>query len=109
MLSFCRGSILTKYDRIYGSFESGEMQEIVQSTAYAPLRQRLSEADLKRAYRRLLKQPEVKIPVDSYVLYSTLPDSKYGFLLHFYYTLSSLLLKMDKRVEMFAASIGLHH
>ena len=85
------------------------MQEIVGSSAYAPLRQRLSEADLKREYRRLLKRPEVEIPVDCYVLYSTLPDSKYGFLLHFYYTLSSLMLKMDKRVEMFAASIGLHH
>ena len=100
---------MTKYDRIYGSFESGEMQEIVGSSAYAPLRQRLSEADLKREYRRLLKRPEMKIPVDCYVLFSTLPDSKYEFLLHFYYTLSSLLLTMDKRVEMFAASIGLHH
>lgn len=95
MLSFCRGSILTKYDRIYGSFESGEMQEIVGSSAYAPLRQRFSEADLKRAYKRLMRRPEMKIPADCYVLYSTLPDSKYEFLLHFYYTLSSLLLKMD--------------
>ena len=80
MLSFCRGRIVTKYDRIYGSFESGEMQEIVGSSAYAPLRQRLSEADLKREYRRLLKRPEMKIPVDCYVLFSTLPDSKYEFL-----------------------------
>ena len=73
---------MTKYDRIYGSFESGEMQEIVGSSAYAPLRQRLSEADLKREYRRVLKRPELKIPVDFYVLYSTLPDSKYE--LYFY-------------------------
>ena len=76
MLSFCRGGIATVYNRAKESFESKEMPDILESAVVSPVKRALPMDVHRRAHRILEKYPDVHVPVDCYVFFTTLPDSK---------------------------------
>ena len=75
MLSFCRGGIPAKYNRVPNAFESISLPDIIDSSTFSPAHQPVPD-DLKKKVHSRHKFPDVDIPVDCYVLYTTLPDSK---------------------------------
>lgn len=76
ILSFCRGEILPKFDRMAEAYESKQLPDVLGSSLISPIKQTLPKDKIRKIYRRLLKHPEAEIPPECYVLYTTLPDSK---------------------------------
>ena len=76
MLSFCRGGIPTVYNRAKESFESKSLPDILESSVISPVKRLLPAYVHRRAHMRLEKYPDIHVPVDCYVFFTTLPDSK---------------------------------
>lgn len=72
MLSYCRGPEHPIYNRTYESFESRELPQIVGSSQVLSAVRRKPPENWKPN----VPSQHVEVPVDCFLLYTTLPDSK---------------------------------
>lgn len=75
ILSFCRGEIEPAYNLTLEGFPSKEMVDLVNSSEYAPAQRGLPD-NLLTEKNKGHSFPEVEIPPDCFVCYTTLPNSK---------------------------------
>ena len=81
-LSFCRGKLpgntRKKVNRTKNSWECKPetLKEWLEDSSFSPIQVELSEERKKMEWHRN-PFPDIDVPVNSYVIFSTLPDSKY--------------------------------
>lgn len=112
-LSCCRGDLPATYSRAPFSFESSAefpWSENEIELLYKPTRIPLSIEDRNREWSRL-SFPPLEVPVDCYVCFTTLPDSKLvtffllncfvcTFALRAYLYLDKMQCKLNYNIEM---------
>jgi len=79
-LSYCRGTIEPKYNRIPDSFESSDdfpWTENEVSIMYQPVKKSFDETLRREVWNRQPTFPRLEVPVNCYIMFSTLPDSRY--------------------------------
>jgi len=78
LLSCCRGNILREFNRAPDGFESSTefpWPENEVTLLYQPIRKVMDESFKKRKWSETAF-PVLEIPVDCYLMFSTLPDSR---------------------------------
>ncbi|KAF6036703.1 hypothetical protein EB796_004975 [Bugula neritina] len=78
-LSYCRGGIPPQYNRTPHSFESSSdfpWPENEVTVMYQPIRRGFDETLRRQEWSRQPTFPPLDVPVDCYIMFSTLPDSK---------------------------------
>lgn len=73
MLSFCRGEIAPKYNRTIGSIASLALEDFPDMK---PITKAFTAKEESKRKERAHSFPQVNIPTDCYMFYTTLPDSK---------------------------------
>lgn len=75
ILSFCRGGIPSVYNRLPDAHEVKHLPEILQSSDFAPSKKPLP-AKMRRKEHKVHPFPDIEVPVNCHVYFTTLPDSK---------------------------------